>query len=65
MSPRVIQLPLSGGDRRHYVRELRGVDTRTDELAAYLARPDDEQDIAELAKLLEQDKAPQATCDPA
>jgi hypothetical protein len=23
MSPRVIQLPLSGGDRKHYVRELR------------------------------------------
>ena len=23
MSPRIIQLPLSGRDRRHYVRELR------------------------------------------
>lgn len=28
MSPRVIQLPLSGGDRKYYVRELRAARTR-------------------------------------
>jgi len=26
MSPRIIQLPLSGRDRRHYVRELRAAE---------------------------------------
>ncbi len=26
MSPRVIQLPMSGRDRRHYVRELRAAE---------------------------------------
>ena len=28
MSPRIIQLPLSGRDRRHYVRELRAAEGR-------------------------------------
>jgi hypothetical protein len=27
MSPRVIQMPLSGGDRKHYARELRRVES--------------------------------------
>jgi multiple antibiotic resistance protein len=29
MSPRVIRVPLSGGDRKHYARELRRVKSRT------------------------------------
>jgi hypothetical protein len=32
MSPRVIQMPLSGGDRKHYARELRRVESLHAEL---------------------------------
>jgi hypothetical protein len=34
MSPRIIQLPLSGRDRRHYVRELRLAEQAHRELPA-------------------------------
>jgi hypothetical protein len=33
MSPRIIHMPLSGGDRKHYVRELRRVEQLQRELA--------------------------------
>jgi hypothetical protein len=41
MSPRIIQMPLSGGDRKHYARELRRIETLHADLvrrtnAAYL-----------------------------
>jgi hypothetical protein len=34
MSPRIIQLPLSGRDRRHYVRELRAAEQAHRDLPA-------------------------------
>jgi hypothetical protein len=34
MSPRVIQLPLSGGDRKHYLRELKAAEQRHPRLMA-------------------------------
>ena len=34
MSPRIIQLPLSGRDRRHYVRELRAAEEAHRDLPA-------------------------------
>ena len=33
MSPRIIHMPLSGGDRKHYARELRRVEQLQQELA--------------------------------